>query len=225
MPSAGCVSSSGFTFFLCMTFIDKRSMTARVLFLNDEDALLNRLWQGDEDVLASLFEANRRAIVFYVLRNSGSRDDAEDILQEALVILWERVRAGTFIRGAKLSTFIFGIARHLWLRRLARRRHETPLSDDAIDRADPDASPLDELIENETTTAVQHAMDCIGHPCRELLLLYYWEDRSMKDIAVELGFRNAATVKTRKYQCKKRLEALLTEILGSDEGRRRRRIV
>ncbi|MGB6649412.1 MAG: sigma-70 family RNA polymerase sigma factor, partial [Bacteroidota bacterium] len=49
----------------------------------------------------------------------------------------------------------------------------------------------------------------LGEPCRTLLLLFYWEERSMGEIAVELGFANADTAKSKKYQCKKALEKLL----------------
>jgi DNA-directed RNA polymerase specialized sigma24 family protein len=84
--------------------------------------------------------------------------------------------------------------------------------------ASSDANPLEEMEENERVMAVQKAMGQIGNPCRDLLLFFYWEERSMEEIAVKLGFANADTVKSKKYQCKKSLEHLVRNMLGgSDE--------
>jgi DNA-directed RNA polymerase specialized sigma24 family protein len=44
-------------------------------------------------------------------------------------------------------------------------------------------------------------------------LLYYWEEESMESIAALMGMANADTVKSRKYQCKKALEALIRKRL------------
>jgi DNA-directed RNA polymerase specialized sigma24 family protein len=80
-----------------------------------------------------------------------------------------------------------------------------------------DPSPLDLLEEEEDTTAVHAALTAIGDPCRALLLLYYWEEASMEDIARQLGFANAATAKSKKYQCKEQLKRLMGSSADSHE--------
>ncbi len=152
----------------------------------------------------------------FVLRNSGSSDDADDLLQEALVILWERVRSGRFEHTARLDTFVFATAKNLWLRRLAQKRREAPapLDPDLFPTAGP--SSLDDLVDSERAAAVHAALDRLGDPCRELLLLFYWEEFSMEEIALRLGFANADTAKAKKYQCKKALQGLLKGVADHD---------
>jgi RNA polymerase sigma factor (sigma-70 family) len=191
-------------------------MRTPIFFLNDDAKILDALQQGNEDALAELFHRNRRAITVLVVRNHGTEDDAEDILQEALVVLWERVRSGSFKYQAKLSTFIYATAKNIWLRRLARQRHEIPASDETVEHSTEDPSPLEELEENERIKAVQKAMEQLGNPCRDLLLLYYWEERSMEAIAQQMSFANADTVKSKKYQCKKALELLIRKAIGDN---------
>jgi RNA polymerase sigma factor (sigma-70 family) len=191
-------------------------MQTPFLFLNEDSKLLDALRNNDENALADLFRQNRRPIVSLVLRNQGTENDAEDVLQEALVVLWERIQSNSFEYQAKLSTFIYATAKNIWLRRLARNRREIPATDDAFEIATNEATPLEELEENERITAIQQAMEKIGNPCRDLLLLYYWEDRSMEEIAIKLGFANADTVKSKKYQCKKALEKLVKKVLGGN---------
>lgn len=189
-------------------------MQTPVLFLNEDSKLLDALRNGEESALVELFHKNRRPIASLVIRSHGTEDDVEDVLQEALVVLWERVRDGSFEYQAKLGTFIYATAKNIWFRKLARQRRELPASDDAFEVADGDSTPLEEMEENERILAVQQAMEKIGNPCRDLLLLYYWEEQSMEEIAMNLGFANADTAKSKKYQCKKALEKLVKKALG-----------
>jgi RNA polymerase sigma factor (sigma-70 family) len=144
-----------------------------------------------------------------VLRNSGTADDAEDLLQESLVVLWERVRSGRFEYKARLSTFIYATARNIWMQTLRKREARATSELDPEAHEDPALSPLDVLIQTEHSTQISEALGKIGEQCRKLLLLFYWEELSMNEIALQLGFANADTAKAKKYQCKKNLEELL----------------
>jgi RNA polymerase sigma factor (sigma-70 family) len=170
---------------------------------------MERIRRGDDQALVELFEANRRPIMSLVTHNNGNADDAEDILQDALVALWERVRTGKFEYTARLGTFLYATARNMWLRKLSRKRREIPGIDAAADPDSLEPSALDRMIEDEEASAVRSALDALGEPCRELLLLFYWEELPMDAIAVRLGLANADTAKSKKYQCKKALERLV----------------
>ncbi len=186
-----------------------------VLFQSDPH-ILELIQRGDEEALVILHHAHRRAITGYILKNSGTDQDAQDVLQESLVILWERVRSGRFEQTAQLGTFLFGIAKNLWRRSLARSRRESPL--DAESQVGDDAlSALESMVGQEEKAMVAAAMEEIGETCRQLLLLYYWEELSMEQIAVRMGFANATTAKSKKYQCKKALERILSQHLKNDE--------
>ncbi len=188
-------------------------MKAPLFFLNTDTKILDLIRKGDEEALVMLHEANRKMIMAYAARNNGTADDGEDLLQDALMVLWERVRAGRFDYSAKLSTFLFATAQNLWLRRLAKKRRESPGILDPDSHPDGEVSPLEHLIENEEATLVQEALKTIGEQCRQLLLLFYWEELSMEEIAARMGFANADTVKSKKYQCKKALERVLVGVM------------
>ena len=189
-------------------------MAAPLLFLNSDAHILDQIRKGDEAGLVELYRSNRRAVITFITRNSGNTDDAEDMLQEALVVLWERVRTGKFEVAAKLDTFIFATVKNMWLRRLARKRRERPDELDPEILPDGSASALDELIESEQSTIIRDALESLGEPCKTLLILFYWDELSMEAIAERLGFANADTAKSKKYQCKRALEGLLKKTLG-----------
>lgn len=184
-------------------------MSPSLFFLNTDARILDLIRKGDEEALVMLYEANRKMVASYVLRNNGTPDDVEDMLQEAVIVLWERIRTGNFEYTAKLSTFLYSTVKNMWLRKLARKRREVPLEDDPEQTADQEQSLLDSLIESEQARMVKEALEKIGEQCKRLLMLYYWEELSMEGIAAQMGFANADTVKSKKYQCKKALEKIL----------------
>jgi RNA polymerase sigma factor (sigma-70 family) len=178
-------------------------------FVSNDARVLDLIRRGDEEGLVLLYRANRRMVNAFIQRNSGSVQDAEDMLQEAVVILWERVRRGEYEYRSKLSTFVFATVKNLWLRRLAQSRREIPTEIDPERAESLDPSPLEEAIESEQARCVRDALERLGEPCKSLLLLFYWEELPMDEIAVRLGLANADTAKSKKYQCKKALEKLL----------------
>jgi len=192
-------------------------MGDNLFFLNRDARILNSIRKGDEAALAELYASNWRPISSFILRNSGSLDDAKDMLQEALVVLWERVHHGTFEPTARLSTFIFATAKHKWLRQLARRKRDAPASLDEDSVVSADDSALELIISDEQAESISSALERIGEPCRSLLLMFYWEERSLESIARELGYANADTVKSKKYQCKQAMRRLMERAYHGDQ--------
>ncbi len=188
-------------------------MAASLLFLNTDAKILDLIREGDDKGLVMLYEANRKPIRAYILRNSGTEDDADDLLQEALIVLWERIRTNRFEYKARLSTFIYATVKNMWRRRLARKHHESPADIEADTGRIESATALDIMVESEEARRVNEALDTLGEPCRTLLILFYWEERSMEEIAAALHFANAETAKSKKYQCKKALQKLLKKRL------------
>ena len=186
-------------------------MAPSLFFLNSDDRLLDMMKKGDEEALVMLYKANKRMVSSYLLRNSGNENDAQDMLQEAVIVLWERVRSGRFEHSAKLSTFIYATVQNMWRRRLIKMKREIPsdVNDDVLNSYVQ--STLDDLIEEEQSRNIAAALVKMGEPCRTLLILFYWEEKSMEQIAKELKFANADTVKSKKYQCKKALESILRD--------------
>ena len=187
-------------------------MSPSLVFLNEDARILDQIRKGEEEALVRLYKMNEKQVGAFVLRNSGTQDDAEDMLQEALVVLWERVRTNRYEHSAKISTFIFATVKNMWLRRLSRVRREVALDLESDSTPSDERSALEVLINSEEAEHIAAALDKLGDPCRKLLLLYYWEEFSMEQIADQMGFANSDTVKSKKYQCKRALEKLLTQL-------------
>lgn len=173
----------------------------------DDDTLVIEIRKGNKEALVHLYEGNYAAIRSYILKNSGGPDDVEDILQEAVIAIWQKVAHPEFELTAKLSTFLFAIAKNLWLKALNKAKRTEAMEDHHEARAISTAPH----IESKDLQIVVQYMDKLGDTCKRLLHLFYFEEQDMKEIAVQLSFANSDTAKAKKYQCFKKLEHLVKE--------------
>jgi len=177
------------------------------IFLSDKE-IIRRIQENDRTILGELFITNERAITSYIKRNGGNSSDAQDLLQEAIIILWQNINAAKFELSAKVSTYLFAIAKNKWMAESRRQKKYDHNVINIEERAN-DSNSLNELISDEEKNIVTEALEQLQPPCKELLLLFYFEERKMADIAEILNFANSDVAKAKKYQCKKSLEKLL----------------
>lgn len=171
--------------------------------LNDT-ALIKALKNNSEDALAQLYRDNYTSIRNYVMQNNGRPEDAEDVLQEAVIALWKIVLKPEFVLNAKLSTLVFAIAKNMWLKKLrkdVRTQFDSELVENIVSSYEPD------LLNEKKTIALQ-LLNSLEEGCKDILTRFYFYQQTTEVIAKEMGFANTDVVKSRKYQCFKKLQSL-----------------
>src|SRR5947208_17013691 len=143
-----------------------------------------------------------------IINNSGSADDAKDIFQETMIVLYEKVRSGSFELNCLIKTYVYSVSRRLWLKRLQQMNRYAP----ALENLQDTVPVEDEIEENERINnefqAMEKAISSLGEPCKSLLEAYYLEKRSMQEIAMSFGYTNADNAKNQKYKCLIRLKKI-----------------
>jgi len=170
--------------------------------------LLKGLAISDKQAIETIYRENYSMIQSFVINNNGSADDARDVFQEAMVVLYEKSKDTTFSLNCQIKTYVYSICRRLWLKRLQQlNKYSTQ-----IESLEETVSVEDEMEEHEKRdnnfTLMEHAMSKIGEPCKSLLDAYYLQKKSMQDIAANFGYTNADNAKTQKYKCLIRLKKL-----------------
>ncbi|HEY1045703.1 MAG TPA: RNA polymerase sigma factor [Bacteroidia bacterium] len=171
--------------------------------LNDEQLVL-AVRRGDRQALLQLYSDNYVTIKNYIIKNSGRPEDADDILQDACVAVWEKIVNNELELKAKLSTFVFAICRNLWLKKLNRQGKQVNLDDTHTENL---ADTPDRFNKQDLDLVVK-MMDKMGEKCRQILNYFYFEGRDMNDIAELMDYSNADTAKAKKHQCFKQLQEL-----------------
>ncbi len=144
----------------------------------------------------------------FILNNSGNPDEARDIFQEAMIVLFEKAISGVFELNCQLKTYIYSVCRRLWLKRLQQLQRYSRQAENMEETV-----PVEEEIEahekrNTDFIIMENAMSKIGEPCKSLLDAYYMQKKNMQEIAKDFGYTNADNAKTQKYKCLMRLKKL-----------------
>ena len=89
---------------------------------SNEQALLKGLAQNDTKAIDTIYKNNFGMIQAFILNNNGTYDDARDIFQEAMIVLFEKARTESFELSSQIKTYIYSVCRRLWLKRLTQMR-------------------------------------------------------------------------------------------------------
>ena len=175
---------------------------------NNEKALLEGLAVSNKKAVETIYRQNFNMVQSLVINNNGSADDAKDIFQEAMIVLYEKARSGTFELSCQIKTFVYSVSRRLWLKRLQQQNRFSS----AGDSMEP-VVPVEEDIEgherrNAEFDMMENAISHLGEPCKSLIEAYYLQKQTMQEIAARFGYTNADNAKNQKYKCLMRLKKI-----------------
>ncbi len=174
----------------------------------NEKPLLEGLAASDKKAVEAIYQDNYNMVQGLIINNNGSSDDAKDIFQEAMIVLYEKVRSGSFELNCQIKTYLYSVCRRLWLKRLQQlNRYAAPLGDTES------IVPVEDEIEgheqrNAEFEMMEKAIGSLGEPCKSLLEAYYLQKQNMQVIAANFGYTNADNAKNQKYKCLMRLKKI-----------------
>jgi RNA polymerase sigma factor (sigma-70 family) len=163
---------------------------------------------NSESAIKRLYVAYFPMVLQLIVNNNGTPDDAKDIYQEAIIVLYNKIKKGDFELSSKLKTFLYSVCRRLWLKRLSQMsRYGGDLKDFQ------DFLPVEEEVEDQDErniqfSKMQSALGMLGEPCKTIIEDFYINNKSMQEICESFGYTNADNAKTQKYKCLQRLKKL-----------------
>ena len=172
---------------------------------------------SDESILSGLKEKRAESIRYLyreyfplaksiVEKNSGTYEDAEDVFQDGIIVLYQKILSGPLNLNCSLKTFFFSICRNIWMQRLDRKwrlLYQDDLVSESVE--DYDAIPIDINEEKlEKTRLYQLHFLSLPADCQKILKMFL-SSTSLKEISECMGFKDVSYAKTRKYLCKNML--------------------
>lgn len=165
------------------------------------------LKHNNDAVLRALYKKYYNLVLKYVVNNSGNSEYAADIYQETLIVLYENVQKPSFELNCQLQTYIFSIAKHLWLKQLRKNgntfRFKNDEEEEVIDVTDEIS---DHLKKESDINKMNDSLENLGEPCQTILKDFYVYKLSMEQISEKFGYTNSDNAKTQKYKCLQRLK-------------------
>ncbi len=185
--------------------------------LYTEQNLLTGLSEGRREATEQIYNQHYPIVTKWIMNNGGSEDDAADVYQEAMVVLYEKAQDEDFRLSCRIGTYLFAISKHLWYKKV-NKMQQMPgsLPDDAGHNEKADWAYEDDIKAHRERESyyeqLNAALEQIGEPCRSLLKAFYHEDQSMQQIAAGFGYTNPDNAKTQKYKCLARLRKIFHNV-------------
>ncbi|MGZ5285823.1 MAG: RNA polymerase sigma factor [Flavisolibacter sp.] len=180
--------------------------------LNDADIIIELQQGRAREAICQLYFQHFALLSRYVFANQGNEADAEDLFQEVLIAFINLVKQNKFRGESSIATFLFAINKNLWLNEL-KKRGRTAVREEKYGESLITKDPGMELVisNRETERILVDTMKKLGDTCQQILLLYYYEQLSIKEILSKLPFENEQVVRNKKYKCLKKMESLVSE--------------
>ena len=159
-----------------------------------------------------LYRQYSQAASSFIIQHGGSEQDADDIFQETVVAFIDVVQKGKYRMEASVKTFLTAIARNYWFNEI-KKRGRSGLRDRQFERSrDHDEVDVSHHIaEMEKKRQLRGLVDQLGEACQKVLLLFYYENLSMKEMVDHLPYENEQVVRNKKYKCLQQLAGIIKD--------------
>lgn len=179
----------------------------------DKEIIISIKSGNSDQVLNFLYQTVQVKISSWILKNNGSKEEAQDIFQDAVLSFYNYVLAGKFEDGKSVEAFIFSIGRNMWVNRAKQKQKVITVDKEheyKIEGSDENDF-LQQTISAEKASKIETLLNQLGVRCKELLTYSIFYGMSMDEISEKMGFNNANTAKTKNYKCKQRLIKIVGE--------------
>lgn len=147
-----------------------------------------------------------------VLNNSGTKEDAEDVIQETFIAFVQIVQNDKYRGDSSLKSFLYSVAKNIWLTKLKKYKADFKRANIWIeDNPQLEDDIQEQLIKNEALRLISNVLSAIGSVCKLILQKYYYEELSLKEILDFTDFENEQVLRNKKSKCMKSLIEKLNE--------------
>ncbi len=178
-----------------------------------DEELITGIKNKNDKIVSHVINDNINKIKQLVLLNNGSESDAQDVFQEALIVLYRKTHEKNFQLTCSLGTYLYSIARLLWLKELSKRSKGAFVNvDENIDFVIDNNAEIQETIQkNERLRLFREKYEELSDDCKKVLQMFLMEI-PLKEITRIMGYSSEQHTRNRRYRCK---EALIKKIVNS----------
>jgi RNA polymerase sigma factor (sigma-70 family) len=174
-----------------------------------------------DDILEFLYKEYYPQIRRIVLKHQGDEQDAKDLFQEALVIIFTRVREGDLIINSSFHNYFIVLCRFIWFRQKGINNNHDPLVDykesEHRDISSSDSQQeltgdkeYQEYLSNQNEKIFQRHYRKLPGDCKRVLKMYF-RKKSFREIAARMKYKNEDYARRKKYLSMQMLMKMINE--------------
>ena len=174
-------------------------MKAVELYADEELVQAIRQNQNMNKAISFIYQHHAEKISSFLINYGASQQQAEDVFQETVVAFIDIVKKDSFQLTAKMGTFLTAVAKNIWfneVKKNERSQFREKQFEKGRDHEEADVSL--HIQEREMKQQMRSLVQQLDEPCRKILLLFYYENLSMKEIVQHLPYENEQVVRNKK---------------------------
>ena len=180
--------------------------------VNNDHFYIKQVLQGDEKAFAELVERYQHMVYTLCMKMCGQQAMAEEVAQDVFIKCYRSL--STYNGKAQFSTWLYRITYNACLDALkSRKRHASEELDQAVNLQDEEVLPHESLEISDRKEIVKKAIDQLPKEDRVIVMLFYFEEMSLKEIAKVMDMTDNH-VKVKLFRCREKLAALLEDKLS-----------
>jgi DNA-directed RNA polymerase specialized sigma24 family protein len=174
------------------------TISIKTLMLMDISRLKYQFQTNETAIFKQLYRQCFPKVAYMVKALGGNQLEAEDIFQESLVILYEKVMQEDLQLRTNPQAYLLGIAKHLWVRTQKANAHLITFSQ--LERQMVLPASFHEA-PAPSKLNVFRLLSVAGKKCMDLLQAFYYQHLSANQLASDFGFSSARSATAQKYKC------------------------
>jgi len=160
--------------------------------------------------LRFLYAEVQPSLTKFILSNNGSSDDVEDIIQDAIIVFYEKVKNNQLQLEKTVSGYIYTVGKYMWYNKLRKNKKQVRLENNDFSKIGLDEFDI-ELFHTNETSFVKELLSKIGKACQTVLQQSVFEKIAMDQIAQLNGYKNEQIARNKKYRCLKELRTVIEQ--------------
>ncbi|TFH20973.1 MAG: sigma-70 family RNA polymerase sigma factor [Bacteroidia bacterium] len=172
--------------------------------LPTDNELIKGIRHHESPVLDYVYDTYYPIIEGYIIHNQGSCEEARDIFQEAMIVVYNRIKSDQLELTCKFGTYLYAICKNMWIQERkkyllrAEKLKQQPLVVN-------DPGPADDpLLQNHLSHLFNKHFGDLSEDCQKILSMYF-NNFSVEDIRTAMNYKDLHHTADRKYRCKKSL--------------------
>jgi RNA polymerase sigma factor (sigma-70 family) len=166
-------------------------------------SIIEKIRAGDNEAIKKLYLDGYHYCRSVILKGGGTDEEANEIFQQAMVILFEKCQDDNFEIKSRVMTYLYGITKNIWRNRLRVKKKMRITSMMEIN-SEPSFDPWDEAddlqFQNSRYVGLYNAMSMASEECRQLLKLTFYEKLNDRQIAPTMGYTEQF-VRNKRRRC------------------------
>ena len=191
-----------------------------------DKAILTGIRDRKDSILEYLYRDYYPQVLRIIVKNGGDKQDARDLFQEALIVIFNRLKKNELIIESSFHSYFISLCKFIWFQQVNQKgnfeiayQEEKVRQPSVVEERDGNKA-FEEYLNNQMEKIYQRHFRKLPGDCKRVLRMFF-KRRSYTEISQKMRYAGEDYARRKKYLCMQRLLAMINEDPEYHELKRR----